>query len=73
LYGPEIDAYDEQLRAAEEKDAIANELIDQENKWRDVSTDPKPLRHVDDASKVRQQWESSETYQKIQTTRDYIM
>jgi len=29
LYGPEIDAYDKQLRAAEESDSVANELIDQ--------------------------------------------
>lgn len=82
-YGAEIDAYDQRLREAEKYDADTNALIDERNRRRqnssmfnatgimDSVTEYEP--HVDTASQVRDQWENSETYQKIQATRDYII
>lgn len=77
-YGAEIDAYDEQLRAAEEYDAKTNTEIDRRNQQMSLQESLNPgsvvyQPHVDTAGVIRQKWENSDTYQKIQATRDYIL
>ena len=82
-YGAEIEAYDQRLKEAEKYDADTNALIDERNRRRqnssmfnatgimDSAIEYEP--HVDTASQVRDEWENSETYQKIQATREYIL
>lgn len=75
-YGTEINEYNYRLQRAKQYDTITNQAIDQRNQERMARGEQditKYEEHVDTAGKVKEQWENSETYQKIQQTKNIIL
>lgn len=81
-YGAEIDAYNQRLSEAEKYDAETNAQIDERNANRVRTNYVSPSGenmnmgyepHVDTAAQVRNQWENSDVYQRIQATRNYML